>query len=105
MPLHIALRHGVSAVVDWNEAATDMDIPGARRMQVTQLKVGRFYEVSSWLVQELILFCAVVARFRPPNKAELACGGDSIVDFETEDTCSINVGRAPVLFSYSQFGC
>ena len=41
--------------------------------------------------------CAVVARFRPPNKAELANGGDQIVDFETEDTCSINVRKAPML--------
>lgn len=37
------------------------------------------------------LFFSVVARFRPPNKAELASGGESIVDFEAEDTCSINV--------------
>lgn len=36
----------------------------------------------------------MVARFRPPNKAELASGGDTIVDFETEDTCSINVCSA-----------
>ena len=35
----------------------------------------------------------VVARFRPPNKAELASGGESIVDFEAEDTCSISVCR------------
>ena len=33
----------------------------------------------------------VVARFRPPNKAEIASGGETIVDFETEDTCQINV--------------
>lgn len=33
----------------------------------------------------------MVARFRPQNKAELALGGESIVDFETEDTCNINV--------------
>lgn len=37
------------------------------------------------------MLCTVVARFRPPNKAELASGGDQIVDFETDDTCSINV--------------
>lgn len=42
---------------------------------------------------------AVVARFRPPNKAELASGGDHIVDFETEDTCSINVRSTPPLMS------
>lgn len=33
----------------------------------------------------------VVARFRPPNKAEIASGGETIVDFETDDTCQINV--------------
>ena len=33
----------------------------------------------------------VVARFRPPNKAEIASGGESIVDFETEDTCNVTV--------------
>lgn len=33
----------------------------------------------------------VVARFRPPNRAEMANGGESIVNFESEDTCSINV--------------
>ncbi|KAL9577763.1 MAG: hypothetical protein Q9212_006160, partial [Teloschistes hypoglaucus] len=38
----------------------------------------------------------VVARFRPPNKAEIANGGETIVDFETEDTCSINV-RSSIL--------
>ena len=34
---------------------------------------------------------AVVARFRPPNKSELASGGETIVDFDTDDTCTINV--------------
>lgn len=33
----------------------------------------------------------VVARFRPQNKVELASGGEPIVDFETEETCRINV--------------
>ena len=53
---------------------------------------------AGWLTQNLTLLCAVVARFRPPNKAELASGGDQIVAFETEDTCSINVRKASVLF-------
>lgn len=35
----------------------------------------------------------MVARFRPQNKAELALGGESIVDFETEDTCNLNVSH------------
>lgn len=39
----------------------------------------------------------VVARFRPPNRAEIASGGESIVNFESEDTCSINV-RNPFTF-------
>lgn len=34
---------------------------------------------------------AVVARFRPPNKTEIAAGGEPIVDFDSEDTCRINV--------------
>jgi hypothetical protein len=33
----------------------------------------------------------VVARFRPQNKIEIASGGEPIVDFKSEDTCSINV--------------
>lgn len=33
----------------------------------------------------------VVARFRPQNKVELGSGGQPIVNFENEDTCSINV--------------
>ena len=50
----------------------------------------------------LIRLYAVVARFRPPNKAELASGGDQIVDFETEDTCSINVRKASVLHTQNE---
>lgn len=44
----------------------------------------------------------VVARFRPPNKAELASGGDQIVDFETEDTCSINSNEAAGAFTFDR---
>lgn len=44
----------------------------------------------------------VVARFRPPNKAELANGGDQIVDFETEDTCSINSNEAAGAFTFDR---
>lgn len=54
----------------------------------------------NWVVGKRADFLgAVVARFRPPNKAELASGGDQIVDFETEDTCSINVCNTPPLIS------
>jgi kinesin family member 5 len=34
----------------------------------------------------------VVARFRPQNKVELASGGQPIVSFDGDDTCSLNVG-------------
>lgn len=44
----------------------------------------------------------VVARFRPQNKAELASGGDQIVDFETEDTCSINSNEAAGAFTFDR---
>lgn len=33
----------------------------------------------------------MIARFRPPNKTEIASGGEHIVDYESEDTCKINV--------------
>jgi hypothetical protein len=38
----------------------------------------------------------VVARFRPQNKVELESGGQPIVTFDAEDTCSLDV-RAPSL--------
>ncbi len=44
---------------------------------------------------KLTKLATVVARFRPPNKAEIASGGESIVDFETEDTCKISVCIRP----------
>ncbi|KAL8894759.1 MAG: hypothetical protein Q9192_004067 [Flavoplaca navasiana] len=44
----------------------------------------------------------VVARFRPPNKAEIASGGETIVDFETEDTCSINSREAAGAFTFDR---
>ncbi|MCJ1398018.1 Kinesin heavy chain [Xylographa trunciseda] len=44
----------------------------------------------------------VVARFRPPNKAELASGGETIVDFETEDTCSITSKEAEAAFTFDR---
>ncbi|KAL8689559.1 MAG: hypothetical protein Q9218_004798 [Villophora microphyllina] len=45
---------------------------------------------------------SVVARFRPPNKAEIANGGDTIVDFETEDTCHINSREAAGAFTFDR---
>ncbi|KAL8655185.1 MAG: hypothetical protein Q9226_003145 [Calogaya cf. arnoldii] len=44
----------------------------------------------------------VVARFRPPNKAEIASGGETIVDFDTEDTCSINSREAAGAFTFDR---
>ncbi|KAI4138892.1 MAG: hypothetical protein LQ341_004463 [Variospora aurantia] len=44
----------------------------------------------------------VVARFRPPNKAEIASGGETIVDFETEDTCHINSREAAGAFTFDR---
>ena len=41
--------------------------------------------------RKLIFRVAVVARFRPQNKIELASGGQPIVSFQSEDTCSIQV--------------
>ncbi|SLM39242.1 kinesin heavy chain [Lasallia pustulata] len=44
----------------------------------------------------------VVARFRPPNKAELASGGEQIVDFETDDTCNISSREGPAAFTFDR---
>ncbi|MCJ1310618.1 Kinesin heavy chain [Agyrium rufum] len=44
----------------------------------------------------------VVARFRPPNKTEIASGGEHIVAFDTEDTCSINSREAAGAFTFDR---
>ncbi|KAL8829191.1 MAG: hypothetical protein Q9170_006286 [Blastenia crenularia] len=44
----------------------------------------------------------VVARFRPPNKAEIASGGETIVDFETEDTCQVSAREASGAFTFDR---
>ncbi|KAL9127064.1 MAG: hypothetical protein Q9217_003993 [Psora testacea] len=44
----------------------------------------------------------VVARFRPPNKAELASGGETIVDFDTEETCTIKSSDAAGAFTFDR---
>ncbi|KAL3464568.1 kinesin-domain-containing protein [Aspergillus heterothallicus] len=44
----------------------------------------------------------VVARFRPQNKVELASGGQPIVDFENEQTCSINSKEASGAFTFDR---
>ncbi len=33
----------------------------------------------------------VVARFRPQNRTEIELGGQPIVEFESEDTCRLDV--------------
>ncbi|KAF2628733.1 kinesin-domain-containing protein [Macroventuria anomochaeta] len=44
----------------------------------------------------------VVARFRPQNKIEIASGGEPIVDFKSEDTCSINSKEASGAFTFDR---
>ncbi|KAJ0413641.1 kinesin-domain-containing protein [Aspergillus carlsbadensis] len=44
----------------------------------------------------------VVARFRPQNKVELGSGGQPIVDFENEQTCSINSREASGSFTFDR---
>ncbi|KAL9003782.1 MAG: hypothetical protein Q9188_003362 [Gyalolechia gomerana] len=44
----------------------------------------------------------VVARFRPPNKAEISSGSQTIVAFETEDTCQINSREAAGAFTFDR---
>lgn len=40
----------------------------------------------------------VVARFRPQNKVENASGGQPVVSFEGDDTCSITVRGTKTIF-------
>jgi kinesin family protein 5 len=35
----------------------------------------------------------VVARFRPQNRVEIESGGQPIVSFDGQDTCTIDVSR------------
>lgn len=44
----------------------------------------------------------VVARFRPQNKVELAAGSEQIVDFTSEDTCSISSKEASGAFTFDR---
>ncbi|KAJ1333418.1 kinesin family member 5 [Microdochium nivale] len=44
----------------------------------------------------------VVARFRPQNKVELASGGQPIVSFEGNDTCTVNSGEAQGSFTFDR---
>ncbi|KAI3331797.1 kinesin-domain-containing protein [Xylariaceae sp. AK1471] len=44
----------------------------------------------------------VVARFRPQNKIELESGGEPIVTFDGNDTCSINSNEAAGSFTFDR---
>ncbi|KAI9672302.1 MAG: Kinesin heavy chain [Alyxoria varia] len=44
----------------------------------------------------------VVARFRPPNKVEEANGGESVVEFNTEDTCNVTSREGSGAFTYDR---
>ncbi|KAI8956377.1 kinesin-domain-containing protein [Xylaria longipes] len=44
----------------------------------------------------------VVARFRPQNKIELESGGEPIVTFDGNDTCSINSAEAAGSFTFDR---
>ena len=41
------------------------------------------------------VYTVVVARFRPQNKVEQSSGGNSIVEFEGQQSCMINVSPSP----------
>ncbi|CAE6996136.1 hypothetical protein CFE70_000245 [Pyrenophora teres f. teres 0-1] len=44
----------------------------------------------------------VVARFRPQNKIEIASGGEPIVEFNSEDTCTIQSKEAAGAFTFDR---
>ncbi|KAI9793780.1 MAG: Kinesin heavy chain [Piccolia ochrophora] len=44
----------------------------------------------------------VVARFRPENKSELERGGQPIVAFDTEDTCTLSSSEASGAFTFDR---
>lgn len=44
----------------------------------------------------------VVARFRPQNKIELAAGSEQIVEFSSDDTCSISSKEASGAFTFDR---
>lgn len=89
----VAFGHGVSILATSEASMVLMSVGllGLVEIRATPLRVQINLSEDGREAIKLIVPDAVVARFRPPNKAELASGGESIVDFETEDTCSINV--------------
>ncbi|CAI9629137.1 unnamed protein product [Alternaria burnsii] len=44
----------------------------------------------------------VVARFRPQNKVEIASGGEPIVEFKNDDTCTIQSKEASGAFTFDR---
>lgn len=44
----------------------------------------------------------VVARFRPPNRLEQEKGAESIVEFETEDTCNVQARDGSGAFTFDR---
>ncbi|KAF2874607.1 P-loop containing nucleoside triphosphate hydrolase protein [Massariosphaeria phaeospora] len=44
----------------------------------------------------------VVARFRPQNKIEIASGGEPVVEFKSEDTCTIQSREASGAFTFDR---
>ncbi|KAL6712255.1 Kinesin heavy chain [Coniothyrium glycines] len=44
----------------------------------------------------------VVARFRPQNKIEIASGGEPIVEFNSEDTCTLQSKEASGAFTFDR---
>ncbi|KAF2277122.1 kinesin-domain-containing protein [Westerdykella ornata] len=44
----------------------------------------------------------VVARFRPQNKVEIASGGEPVVEFTSEDTCTIQSNEASGAFTFDR---
>jgi kinesin family protein 5 len=44
----------------------------------------------------------VVARFRPQNKVEAAAGSEPIVDFSSDDTCTVNSKEANGTFTFDR---
>jgi len=44
----------------------------------------------------------VVARFRPQNKVEIASGGEPIVEFNSDDTCTIQSKEASGAFTFDR---
>jgi len=56
---------------------------------------GRGQAHKRYVVLQDLTRLLVVARFRPTNKIESQNAGQTVVEFESEDTCSVKVGQNP----------